>query len=104
VPNYLLVYRDGATPADDEEMAAAMERWEHWFDSLGDAVVDWGNPLGGAATVSPGGAVVERGTSKLTGYSIISAAGLAAATDAAKGCPVLVVGGSVEVYEVTTIG
>jgi hypothetical protein len=101
--NYMLVYRGGATPADDEEMAAAMARWEAWFASLGDAVVDWGSPFGRSATVS-GTTAVDGGASALTGYSIITAESLSAATEAAQACPVLVIGGSVEVYEATPIG
>ena len=102
--HYLLVYRGGASPANDEAMAEAMERWERWFDSLGEAVVDWGNPLGPAATLSADGAVLGRGASALTGYSVIAAENLPAATDAARGCPVLTAGGSVEVYEETPVG
>ena len=79
-------------------------QWEEWFAALGDAVVDWGSPFGPSATVSPGGAVAGSGTSALTGYSIITADDLDAATAAAKGCPVLQAGGSVEVYEATPIG
>jgi hypothetical protein len=37
-------------------------------------------------------------------YSIITAENLSAASEAAQACPVLVVGGSVEVYEATPIG
>jgi len=102
--NYVLLYRGGATPADDGAMAAAMARWEAWFASLGEAVVDWGTPFGPSATVSADGAVADRGTSALTGYSIITAENLAAATAVARACPVLVVGGTVEVYETAPIG
>jgi hypothetical protein len=102
--HYLLVYRGGTTAPGDEAMAAAMARWERWFAGLGDAIVDWGSPLGRAATVSSDGTVADRGTSALTGYSIIAAESLAAATAAAGDCPVLGAGGSVEVYEVTPIG
>jgi hypothetical protein len=36
----------------------------------------------------------------LTGYSIVSADSLDAAVELAKGCPVLGIGGAVDVYEV----
>jgi hypothetical protein len=104
VAHYLLVYRGGAIGVGDAAMAAAMERWERWFAGLGDAVVDWGSPLGRAATVSSDRTVAGRGTSALTGYSILAADSLGAATDAAKDCPVLAAGGFVEVYEATPIG
>ena len=42
----------------------------------------------------------ELKASGLTGYSVLKADSLAAATTLAKGCPVLAHGGAVEVYEV----
>jgi hypothetical protein len=101
---FVLAYRGGAVAAGDAAMAAAMRQWEEWFASLGDAVVDWGSPFGPSATVAADGGVAGSGTSALTGYSIITAGSLDEATGAAKRCPVLVAGGSVEVYEVTPIG
>jgi hypothetical protein len=53
---------------------------------------------------SSGATAIDGGVSALTGYSIITADSLSEATEAAKECPVLVVGGSVEVYEATPIG
>jgi hypothetical protein len=76
----------------------------NWFGSLGEAIVDGGNPFGPSSTVATDGAVADGGRSALTGYSIISADTLAEATERAKGCPVLRSGGSVEVYEATPIG
>jgi hypothetical protein len=57
-------------------------------------VVDGGNPFGASASVGGGEAA-----SGLTGYSILEADSLEAATDLAAGCPVLSSGGSVDVYE-----
>jgi len=101
---FVLAYRGGAVAEGHAAMAAAMEQWERWFASLGDAVVDWGSPFGPAATVAPDGSVADTGTSALTGYSIITADTLDAAVEAARRCPVLQSGGSVEVYESTPIG
>jgi len=101
---FVLAYRGGAVAEGDAAMAAAMERWEDWFASLGDAVVDWGSPFGASATVSSDGSVAPSSLSALTGYSIITGDSLDAAAEAAKRCPVLQAGGSVEVYEATPIG
>lgn len=97
---YLLAYKGGAgMAATDEERQAAMAVWGNWFGSLGQAVVDGGNPFGPSATVTDGGSVSDGGSSSLSGYSVLSADSLSAASELAKGCPVLAAGGSVEVYE-----
>ena len=65
---------------------------------LGSAVVDGGAATGAAKTVGPGGAVSD-GSGGMTGYSIVSADSLDSAVELAKGCPVLGIGGAVDVYE-----
>ena len=98
--NYVLVYKGGGGMANDEAARQKiMQAWGQWFGSLGDKLVDGGNPFGGSAAISPGGSVSNNASSGLTGYSIIKGDSLQAATEAAKGCPVLADGGSVEVYE-----
>ncbi len=98
--NYVLVYQGmGGMPETDEERAAVMAAWGAWYQGLGVAVVDAGNPFGPSATVAPGGSVAQGGTSGLTGYTILAADSLDAATAMAKGCPVLTDGINVEVYE-----
>jgi hypothetical protein len=98
--NYLFAYRGGGgMPETEEQRQAVMDAWGAWFGQLGEAVVDPGNPFAGSATVGGGGAVSDGGQAGLTGYSVVRAGDLAAATEMAKGCPVLTGGGSVEVYE-----
>jgi hypothetical protein len=96
---YLLAYKGGGMAETDAEREAAMAAWGGWFGSLGPAIVDAGNPFGASTAVSPGGSVSDGGPAGLTGYSVLSADSLAAASELAKGCPVLANGGSVEVYE-----
>lgn len=98
--NYALVYVGGSQPASEEEGKAVMDAWMAWFGTLGDAVVDGGNPFGPSASVSPGGAVSEGNRSGATGYSILRADDLAAATALAQRCPHLSAGGTVEVHEI----
>jgi hypothetical protein len=97
---YVLAYRGGAgmaaTPAEQEK---AMQVWMSWFGSLGDAVVDVGNPFGPSSSVASDGSVTQGGASSLSGYSIVTADTLAQAAGLAKGCPVLEGGGAVDVYE-----
>ncbi len=98
--NYLLVYHGGSAPASEEEGARVMQAWNAWFGTLGEAVVDGGNPIGQTRTIASDGAVSEGGgANPATGYSVITAESLDAAQAVAKGCPHLASGGSVEVCE-----
>jgi hypothetical protein len=97
--NYVLVYTGGSMPETEQAQAAAMAAWGAWFGALGSAVVDAGNPFGPAASITSDGAVTDGGPSGLTGYSILKADSLGAATTLAKDCPVLSTGGAIEVYE-----
>jgi hypothetical protein len=101
--NYLLAYTGGGGMAQTEaEREAAMAKWGQWFQALGPAVVNPGNPIGESASVDPAG---TNGAAKsgLRGFSIITADSLTAACDLAKGCPVLQDGGKVDVYEAIPI-
>ncbi len=97
--NYALAYKGGKMAETDEERERVMAAWGEWMGALGSSLVDVGNPFGASATVMNDGTVSDGAASALTGYSILDADSLAAATELAKGCPVLANGGSVEVYE-----
>jgi len=102
--NYMFAYSGGnGVAADEAERDAQMAQWNQWFGQLGAAVVDGGAPTGSAKTVGTGGSVSDGGSRGLTGYSIVSADSLDAAVELAKGCPVLEVGGAVDVYEAITM-
>jgi len=96
---FLFSYSGGATPTTPEEGARSMAIWVGWFQGLGSAVVDMGNPTGPTKTVASNGAVAEDPNGP-TGYSIISADSLDAAVVIAKGCPVLQAGGGIGVSEI----
>jgi hypothetical protein len=95
---YVFAYRGGSMSETPEAQEAAMKAWIDWFGTLGNAVVEAGNPFGASAAVqadgSPGPA-----TAGLTGYSVLQADDLELATKLAGGCPILAGGGTVEVYE-----
>ncbi len=95
---YLLAYRGGGMAATEEERNAAMAAWGAWFEQLGAAVVDPGNPFSGSTSVGNGAPA-----SGLTGYSILEAGSLDAASGLAKDCPILASGGSVDVYETLAV-
>lgn len=96
---YVFAYTGGRRPETEEEQQQVMAAWGAWIGSLGQALLDVGNPFGPSASVAADGGVSGAGTSGLTGYSIVSAGSLDAATELAKGCPALAAGGAVEVYE-----
>jgi hypothetical protein len=101
--NYLLAYTGGSGMAETEaEREAAMAKWGQWFQTLGSAVVNPGNPLGASASVDSAG---TNGAAKsgLSGFSIVTADSLDAASELAKGCPVIEGGGKVDVYEAIPI-
>src|SRR5215207_8781838 len=96
--NYLLTFHGGKMPESKEAQDASMAAWTGWFGTLGDALVDGGNPVGQARAISPDGSVMEA-TSAPSGYSIIKAEGIDSAVELAKGCPVLAGGAAVVVSE-----
>jgi hypothetical protein len=99
VPNYVFAYSGGGMPETEEEQARVMADWGAWYEDMGEAIVDGGNPFGPSTSVAPGGAVDGDAPSRLSGYSIVAADDLGAATNMAKECPILASGGRVDVYE-----
>src|SRR5688572_28409229 len=97
--NYVLVYKGGGGMEQSEEaQQKVMAAWTGWFGQLGSAVVDGGNPFGPSASISSDKQVSNGASSGLTGYSILKADNLQAATEMAMGCPILSDGGTIEVY------
>ncbi len=102
--NYLLAYHGGGMPEGEEEQARVMAAWGSWYETLGQAIVDGGNPVGQSKTISGDGSVTDGGgANPVSGYTIISADSLDMATDLAKGCPILEDGGSIEVGEIVSV-
>jgi hypothetical protein len=98
--NYLLAYHGGGMAATEAERAKVLEHWGQWFGALGPNLVDGGNPVGQTRMIAPSGSVSEGGgANPVSGYTVIKADSMDAAVAAAKGCPVLGSGGSVEVCE-----
>lgn len=98
---YLFVYHGGKESESEEELAKALDAWGEWFGSMGAAVVDGGNPVGQSSTVNPDGSVADNGgANPASGYSLIEAVDFDDVVAKARGCPILVGGGSIEVAEV----
>lgn len=96
--NYVYLYYN--TGHSDDDMEKVMQAWRRWFGSLGDKLVDAGNPFNeGAKAVSNDG-VMDVTSSPATGYSIVKAETMEEATRLTANCPVLQApGGAVCVYE-----
>ena len=98
MPKYIFAYHGGKMPETPEEGQKVMAAWGAWFESLGSAVVDPGNPAGMSKTVSGSGVADNGGSNPISGYSLVSADNLDAAVEMARGCPMLD-HGTVEVAE-----
>ena len=91
---YLLVYHGGSMPETEEARNQVMAAWGEWFQSLGSALKDPGNPVSQTRTIGNG-----TNGNPASGYSIIEADSLDRAAELAGGCPVLQGGASIEVAE-----
>ncbi len=98
MPKFIFAYHGGNTPQTPQEIEQVMGDWTRWFDAMGDAVVDPGNPVGMSRTVTDNGVEDHGGSNPLSGYTVVSAAEFDDAIELAKGCPMVLDGsGSVEV-------
>ena len=105
---FTYIFRGRNTPASPEERQKHLERWLTWFKDLGAKghMKDPGHPLEDAGKVVAGPKkMVKDGPfaeakDVVAGYIIVQANDLAHAAELAKGCPILEVGGSVEVRPV----
>lgn len=98
MPNYVFAYHGGRRPETPEEGEKEMAKWGAWFEQMGDAVVDGGNPVGPSKTVTADGVDDNGGSNPLSGYTIVKADSIEGAIEMAKGCPILG-NGTVEVAE-----
>ncbi len=102
---FTYLFRGRDTSASPEQKQKHMEKWVAWFKELGAKghLKDPGHPLEGTGKVVKGKQkIVNDGPyaeakDVVGGYIVIEAKDLAQATEISKGCPILEVGGSVEV-------
>jgi hypothetical protein len=88
--NYVFSFRVPAGYAPD---AGTPAQWRAWFGGLGPALADVGNAVTDYASLGD----VGGSGSRMVAYSVVAAEDLDAALALAKDCPVLAVGGGVEV-------
>lgn len=109
---FTFLFRGRLAHASPEQMQQHLHNWIDWFKELrADArLKDTGNSLelggklvsGKEKLVSDGPFVEAKDV--IGGYILVDATDLHHATELAKGCPILSVGGSVEVRAVQTLG
>lgn len=101
MPEYVFAYHGGSTPQSAEEFERVMAAWRAWFESMGELVVDPGNPVGKSHAVTHDRVVEDGGANPLSGYSVVRASTKDQAIELAKGCPMVRDGsGSIEVAEI----
>ena len=106
--DFLFLFRANGTPTGSpDEMQAMTKRWMDWIGGIAaqNKLGDRGNRLfPSGKVVKPGNIITDGPYSEIKesigGYSIVKADSLEEATEMAKGCPGLTVGGSVEVREI----
>jgi hypothetical protein len=76
-----------------------MQLMADWYGRLGPAVVDGSNPFTAARTVGRSGAADVSMGDMPTGYTIIEAADMEAATPFAKDCPLVMAGREITLLE-----
>jgi len=105
---FTYLFRGRKTSGSPEEMQKHFERWAAWFKELAAAgrLKDPGHPLQGTGKVVTGSRkIVKDGPyaeakDVVGGYIIVEADDIGQAVELSKGCPILEVGGSVEVRPV----
>src|SRR5579872_4470377 len=107
---FVLIFRSDALPEvklTPEGTMIISEQWQNWIGGIvaQDKLVARGNRLGNEGkTVKPNNVVINGPYAEikemLGGYTIIRADSIEEATEIAKGCPILEVGGNVEVRDI----
>ena len=107
---YLLIYRNdfNSLPSfSPEEMQANTKKWMDWIGGIAaqNKLSNRGNRLSSSGKVVKTNNVITDGPyseikESVGGYSIIKVDSYEEAVDIAKGCPVLTMGGNVEVREI----
>ena len=111
--DFLLVFRtdySSMPKASPEEMQASTKRWMDWIGGIAaqNKLTDRGNRLGPSGKVLKADNVIADGPyteikESIVGYSLVKADSIQEATELAKGCPILKIGGNVEVREISVL-
>jgi hypothetical protein len=107
---YLLIFRNdfkSMPTASPEEMQAMTKKWMNWIGGIAaqNKLLNRGNRLASSGkVVKPNNVITDGPYSEIKesvgGYSIIKVDSYEEAIEIAKGCPVLTLGGNIEVREI----
>jgi hypothetical protein len=111
--DFLFVFRsdsNGMAKASPEEMQASTKHWMDWIGGIAaqNKLTDRGNRLVPAGKVVKDNNLIADGPymeikESIGGYSIVKANSIDEAVKLAKGCPILAMGGNVEVREISAM-
>ncbi|MDB5022962.1 MAG: transcription initiation protein [Mucilaginibacter sp.] len=103
---FLMIFRNNALPEakySPDEMQAIMKQWENWMGGIAaqNKLANSGSRLGTEGlTIKPGNVIINGPYAEIKeivgGYIIVRAESLEEAAEIGKGCPILNVGGNVE--------
>ena len=96
---YIFIYLGGEQPNNPDEGKKHFEKYQRWLADLGDAVVSPAIPFKDTHTVHKDGSAQQGTTTLMSGMSILKFESMQAALAAAKACPFLEIGGTLEVSE-----
>ena len=96
---FVLLFSGGGMPETEEEQAAVMAAWGAWYEGLGSAVVDPGNPFSPAVKSIGSNRTVRDVGALNSGYTILNADSMDTAVEMGKKCPILDDNGQVTIYE-----
>jgi hypothetical protein len=105
---FLLIFRSGFKTSDTqpspENLQKRMKEWQNWMGGIAaqNKLVSSGNRLSDEGKVVKPGAVITDGPyveikEAIGGYIMIRAESIEEAAEISKGCPILTIGGNVEV-------
>ena len=111
---FALIFRNDFHPEtgySPDKLQEIMKQWQVWMSGMATKgqLANAGTRLGGdGSTVRPGSLVTNGPYAEIkemiTGIIVVKAGDIDAATEIAKGCPILNAGGSVEVRNIIPIG
>jgi hypothetical protein len=107
---FVMIYRNETMPENKyspEEMQGILKQWENWMGGIAaqNKLASRGNRLGSEGkSIKPNNVITNGPYSEIKefigGYSVIKADSIDEAVEIAKGCPILNVGGNVEVRDI----
>lgn len=108
---YLLLFRrDAGFQLSPDQMQKITKPWMDWIGSIAaqNKLADRGNRLDSSGKVVKPNNVVTDGPyvelkEALGGYTVVKTNSIEDATELAKGCPILAVGGCVEVRQIVSV-